>query len=192
MRTTILFLCLLAAAGCSSTSGSGTTPYDAQSEASRDTQTAERLNREAEPLLRADPESAEAKLRDALAADLFYGPAHNNLGLVYLGQGKLYEAASEFEWARKLLPGHPDPRLNLGITLERAGQVDGAIDSYKSALEVYPDHIPTVQALARLMARSDRRDEQYRGLLETIALGGESEEWRRWAREQSLRGGGRR
>lgn len=25
--------------------------------------------------------------------------AHNNLGVVYLGQQKLYEASGEFEWA---------------------------------------------------------------------------------------------
>ena len=33
---------------------------------------------------------------------------HGNLGVLYLNRGELYEAASEFEWARRLLPGHPD------------------------------------------------------------------------------------
>ncbi len=40
---------------------------------------------------------------------------------MFLGQRKLYEAANEFEWAKKLLPGHPDPRVNLARTLEEAG-----------------------------------------------------------------------
>jgi hypothetical protein len=51
---------------------------------------------------------------EALSADLFFGLAHNNLGVLYLKEDKLYEAANEFEWARKLMPGHPDPRMNLG------------------------------------------------------------------------------
>jgi len=48
---------------------------------------------------------AETLLRRALTADLYHGPAHNNLGVLYLTQGKLFEAAGEFEWARGELAG---------------------------------------------------------------------------------------
>lgn len=54
----------------------------------------------------------------ALTADLNHSPAHNNLGVVDLGQQKLYKAASEAEWAKKLIPGHPDLRVNLGLLME--------------------------------------------------------------------------
>jgi len=77
---------------------------------------------------------AEDLLRQALVADLVYGPAHNNLGVVYLERGDLYAAANEFEWARKLMPGHPDPRTNLALTLERAGQEYRALARYDPAL----------------------------------------------------------
>lgn len=60
-----------------------------------------------------DIAKAERLFRSALAADPYCGPAHNDLGVVYLKGGQLYEAAAEFDWARKLMPGHPDPRLNL-------------------------------------------------------------------------------
>jgi tetratricopeptide (TPR) repeat protein len=129
----------------------------------------------------------------ALAEDLFFGPAHNNLGVVFLNRGDLYAAANEFEWARKLMPGHPDPRLNLAITLDRAGQVDEALSAYTATLEVYPGHIGAIQGLARVAVREGRRGSGEKGgsggdeprleeWLRRIAIEGESEAWREWAR----------
>jgi tetratricopeptide (TPR) repeat protein len=142
---------------------------------------------EAAPLIHSNLARAEALLREALTADLYFGPAHNNLGVIYLAQGRLYEAAAEFEWARKLMPGHPDPRLNLALTLERAGRIDQAIDAYRAALDVHPDHVPTIQAMARIQVRSGRIEDRTARLLDDIALRGESEEWRTWARAQRFR-----
>jgi len=34
------------------------------------------------------------------------------------------------------MPGHPDPRMNLALTLEQAGRTDETIQTYKTALEV--------------------------------------------------------
>src|SRR5690606_18421628 len=102
---------------------------------------AEKLNRRGADLIQSDPAEAEVLLREALTKDLFFGPAHNNLGVVYLAQGKLYEAANEFEWARKLLPGNPDPRINLALCMERAGRTEEARQAYDSALEVAPESL---------------------------------------------------
>jgi Flp pilus assembly protein TadD len=99
-----------------------------------------------------DLESAEARLRDALTADLYHGPAHNNLGVVFLEQGKLYEAAQEFEWAKKLLPSAPDPRVNLALVLESAGQEENALMAWESALDVAPGCLQAEAGLERLMA----------------------------------------
>jgi tetratricopeptide (TPR) repeat protein len=120
-------------------------------------------------------------LREALGADLFFGPAHNNLGVLYLKQGKLYEAASEFEWARKLMPGHPDPRMNLALTLEQAGKTDEAIATYRAALEVWPGHIATLQALAKLHIIGRMETPELEGWLGEIEMRGETEHWREWA-----------
>lgn len=175
---------LLFGAGCS-TQPVG--PYSPLTEDSRQTAKAEKLNQQAADLMVDDPEKAEKLLRDALTADLYHGPSHNNLGILYLKQGKLYDAANEFEWARKLMPGHPDPRMNLAFTLESAGRVDEALQMYATALEVYPDHIPTVQALARLQVRAKKTDDRTERFLKEIALKGETEEWRVWARKQMAR-----
>jgi Tfp pilus assembly protein PilF len=150
---------------------------------------AERLTFEAIELIESDPNGAAALLKSALVEDLYYGPAHNNLGVVQLRQGRLYEAANEFEWARKLMPGHPDPRLNLALVLERAGRVDEALDTYGTALEVYPGHLPTIQAMTRCQLRHHRSDDRISTHLEQIALRGETEEWRRWARGKLIETG---
>ena len=85
------------------------------------------------------------------------------------------------------MPGHPDPRMNLALTLERAGRIDEALDTYETALEVYPNHLPTVQALVRLQLRYDRADGRTTKMLKEIALRGETSQWRQWARSQMTR-----
>jgi Tfp pilus assembly protein PilF len=134
-----------------------------------------------------DPARAEALLLSALKADPYDGPTHNDLGVLYLRQSRLYEAATEFEAARKLMPGSPEPRLNLGITFERAGLYERAFTAYDAALEVGPTHIRSLQAIARLTLRTGRASDRLPGMLEEIALRGESEEWQNWAREQLSR-----
>jgi tetratricopeptide (TPR) repeat protein len=177
-----LLLCAALASGCATTSGTG--PYSPQSEGQRDPVKAAALANQAEPLMAKDPAQAEKLLREALTADLYYGPAHNNLGVILLRQGKLYDAAGEFEWARKVMPGLPDPRFNLALTLENAGRTNEAIAMYDNALSVYPGHLQTTQALARLQVRSGKVDARTLDLLREIALRGESEQWRDWARRQ--------
>jgi predicted Zn-dependent protease len=79
-------------------------------------------------------------------------------------------------------PVSPDPRMNLALTLEQAGKADEAISTYKTALEVWPGHIATVQALARLEVMSGRRSEELAGWLDGIAMRGETERWMEWAK----------
>ena len=197
----VLACIALAVAGCAPQKVSSS-PYATQPEVDRNATRAEQLTRravevmdastadnarekdaEAEALLR----EAEALLREALAADLYHGPAHNNLGVVFLRQGKLYEAANEFEWARKLMPGNPDPRFNLALTLERAVRVDEALAMYATALEVQAEHLPSMQGLARLQIRQRKTDARTDGLLREIAFRGSSADWRSWAQGELAR-----
>jgi Tfp pilus assembly protein PilF len=161
-----------------------TGPYDPPGETSRETTEAERLSRDAADVMVRDPSAAEKLLREALTKDLFFGPAHNNLGVLFLKRDKLYEAAGEFEWARKLMPGHPDPRVNLAITLERAGKTDEALVTYSAALEVSAAYLPAIEGLASLTARSGKSDDRIRGWLSEIAAREEQASWREWAGAQ--------
>ena len=166
---------------CSTTA---TGPYQPPDETVRQPAEAERLTRDGVEHMESDPARAEELLRQALTADLYHGPAHNNLGVLHLNRGNLYEAAHEFEWARKLMPGHPDPRMNLGLTLERAGRVDDALDAYASALDVYPGHIPTIQALTLCEVRHGRVSSTTRDRIRQLSMTGSTPRWRQWAREQ--------
>ncbi|MEM7305646.1 MAG: hypothetical protein AAF682_03195 [Planctomycetota bacterium] len=174
-----LLLALFLASCASAPAG----PYQPPTESERDTGRAERLSREAADLIPANLEEAERLLREALTADLFHGPAHNNLGVVFLKQDRLYEAAQEFEWSKKLLPGLPDPRVNLGLVMEAAGRTDDALGAYASALEVRSEHLPAIQGAARLLVREGRQDARLAGWLEDIALRGTGERWRAWAQQ---------
>jgi Tfp pilus assembly protein PilF len=193
MNMTLLKSCcavlmmMVAITGCSSTPHG---PYTTPSNDARDPAKAQKLSAEAAEIMNKDPEKAEKLLREALTADVYFGPAHNNLGVIYLKQGQLYEAANEFEWARKLMPGHPDPRMNLALTLERAGRVEEALATYSTALEVYPNHIPTMQAMSRLQLRHNRADDRTPGMLKEIAMGGETQQWRDWAQWQLVKANG--
>ncbi len=169
--------------GCAASTG----PYQPAAEARRDPAKAQRLTARAADLITEDPEKAETLLREALAADLYHGPAHNNLGVIFMNRGQLYEAANEFEWGRKLMPGHPDPRFNLAMTLEQAGRVDDAIDAYRAALEVYPGHLPSVMGLTRAEVRSGMANEQTAERLRDIVLRAEDTKWRAWAERELIR-----
>jgi tetratricopeptide (TPR) repeat protein len=88
------------------------------------------------------------------------------------------------------MPGHPDPRFNLALTLERAGRTDEALAMYDTALEVYGEHMPSMQAIARLQVKRGRADARMIDFLNAIALRGEAESWRTWARDRLAVGHG--
>lgn len=81
--------------------------------------------------------------------------------------------------------------MNLALTLEKAGRFDDALKTYQTALEVYPEHIPTLQAVASLQLRTNRINKETPTLLQKIAFRGETLHWRQWAQQQlgSLRDG---
>ncbi len=178
----LVFLAARFGTGCGSTRNAPTSPYTPASEAERNTTKAERLTREAASLIATDLATAEAFLREALAHDLYFGPAHNNLGVVFLKREMHYEAAGEFEWAKKLMPGHPDPRVNLALVLDDVGRTEEALASYTAALEVCPGYVPAIQGLALTTLRAGRDDPKLADWLDTIAIQGETPEWSDWAR----------
>ncbi len=151
----------------------------------RDTDSARRLNAEAVKLLSDDQaEEAEKKLKAALSADLFFGPAHNNLGTLYHRQEKYYQAAWEFQYAARLMPGKAKPKNNLGMVFEAVGRLDESAKWYEEALAIEPDNVEITGNLARVMIQTDRRSNKIRKLLSDIVMKDHRPEWVAWAREQ--------
>jgi len=151
----------------------------------RDTAAARRHNRTATRLLDGDKlDDAQRELKAALAADLFFGPAHNNLGTVYLKKKEYYLAAWEFQYAAKLMPDEAEPRNNLGMVFETVGRLDDAAQWYDKALSISPESVEIAANLARIHARKNIRNERTRELLALVVMKDKRPVWVNWARER--------
>jgi Tfp pilus assembly protein PilF len=176
-------LILLAAAlslaiGCSSNSNLPITPPHQNTELARTQNTA------AYKLIKEQKwNEAEIVLRHAISADVMYGPARNNLAMVYFHQGKLYDAAWELEVAIKLMPHTPEARNNLGKVLEAAGKLNEATDAYVRALEMEPDNPEYIGNLAVVRWKRHLYDEETRKLLQQIVFKDTRPDWVRWAKD---------
>ena len=130
---------------------------------------------------------AEDILRNALTADVLYGPARNNLGLVYMKQKKFYAAAWEFENAIKLMPHQPEVRNNLGLVLEEAGKLKEATEALTRAVEMEPDNPMFIGNLARVRIERKLLDQETRKLLKDLVFKDTRPEWISWAKMQLIR-----
>src|SRR4051812_34297969 len=161
----LLALMLAIAPGCKSDRA------NASAQLRHDTEQARTGNNQAYQLIQQGKfDDAEKTLKHAITADVMYGPARNNLGLVYYHQGRLYEAAWEFQNAAKLMPYQPEPRNNLGLVFERAGKMTDAADAYDHARQLEPDNPEFLGNLARAKVRRGDTDEQTRHLLEELVM----------------------
>jgi tetratricopeptide (TPR) repeat protein len=85
-------------------------------------------------------ESMETLCRRTLAANPEAWIAHNNLGAVLNSQGRLDDAALEYQAALALKPTDSSAHSNLGIVYARLHRYDEAIAEYHTALESAPDN----------------------------------------------------
>jgi tetratricopeptide (TPR) repeat protein len=82
--------------------------------------------------------STETLWEDTLAKNPNAWIAHNNLGLIRLGQqGGVDEAIVHFRSALVLKPNHANASTNLGLAYERLGQHELAQNAYQDALEMH-------------------------------------------------------
>jgi len=131
--------------------------------------------------------TAEPVLKEAIVYDPMYGPAHNDLGLVYFRLNRLYDAAWEFEDAAKLMPRQPEPQNNLGLVLEQAEQLKEALAAYSKAYELEPSNPEYIGNLARAHVRLGDKDDETRKLLQELVLRDTRPDWSDWARANLLR-----
>ncbi len=188
MRT-VLTCCVLlnlAAAGCQMRKPQKPAEYETIAiDPRRNTQAAQQQNAKAVLLIKEGKlEEAEKELKAALAADMFFGPAHNNLGTIYNRQKKFYLAAWEFQYAIKLMPNRAEAKNNLAEVFEAVGKLDEAAKWYEAALEIEPDTPEIIANTARVYVRANRTDTRTRELLHEVVLKDQRPQWVTWAREQ--------
>jgi Flp pilus assembly protein TadD len=177
---------LLSSLGCQSWNTSPTEdfrPY-AKNE-KREPEKAAKLQSKAARLLQEGRyDEAEQELKVALAADLFNGEAHNNLGTIHFERKRYYQAAWEFQYAAKLMPNKAEPLNNIGMVMEEVGKLDDAAEYYEKAVTLEPDNIVATGNLARTYVRAGRRDKRTREVLSEVVLKASRPEWALWAKER--------
>jgi Tfp pilus assembly protein PilF len=185
-RFLLIILFALPTLGCS------TAPRPAEDEyqtlgknVGRETERARALNdRAAELINNGNYPDAQKLLKEALAADVMFGPAHNNLGKVYYTQKNLYLAAWEFTYAAKLMKHQPEPRNNLGLVFEASGKLDDAVSEYSEARKLEPENPQFLGNEARARVRRGERGPEVRELLDQIVSLDSRPAWLEWARDQ--------
>lgn len=186
-------LCLLLVASLAIVTGCSSTPEEVataryQTDApglKGNTEKARELNAQATELVQAEQyDVAEELLKDALTADVTFGPAHNNLGRVYYQKKQYYAAAWEFQYAAKLLPHHAEPRNNLGLVFEAVGDYDKAINHYEEALLIEPNNPELIGNLARTKLNHGDRGPEVRQLLNDLMIKDTRPQWADWARNK--------
>ena len=60
----------------------------------------------------------------------------NNLGVIYLAEGRMEEAIEYYKTALKIDPYHTETHINLGSVYKAQGRIDKAIEHFKAALTV--------------------------------------------------------
>ncbi len=126
---------------------------------------------------------AEEAFQKALIQDVSFGPAHNNLGRLYFERGDYYLAAWEFEYARKLMPGNPDPVNNLGLVYEAADRLGAAIELYEEAREIAQDDPEYLANLTRAKLKRGDAAPEVAQLLEEVVWRDGRPDWKEWAEE---------
>jgi tetratricopeptide (TPR) repeat protein len=107
-------------------------------------------------------ESMEVHCRRTLAENPNAWIAHNNLGGVLSSQGKLDEAAAEFQAALRLKPTDSSAHSNLGVIYARQHRYDDAIAQYHTALASQNDS-PKVWFNLGNALRAERRNPEALG-----------------------------
>ncbi|HYE21549.1 MAG TPA: tetratricopeptide repeat protein [Tepidisphaeraceae bacterium] len=126
-------------------------------------------------------------LERAINADPYYGPAHNNLGIVYYHTDSLANAGRSFETALRNMPNQPDARNNLGLVFERLNRPTDAATEYERARRLAPENPEYLANLCRARYKLDPRDPGLTPLLRELVAKTRSAEWRTWAETNLLR-----
>src|SRR5882724_2014135 len=101
----------------------------------------------------------ETLFRHALAVTVNNDVAENNLGIVFLAQGKVDEAISLLQAAVDLRPDNSPAHENLAKALLQKGQVADALIHYRKLLELQPENIEVHNIVGTILVQQGRVQE---------------------------------
>jgi len=99
---------------------------------------------------------SERLFKHALSVTTNNDVADNNLGIVFLGQGKLDEAISLLQTAANLRPNNSPAHENLAKALLQKGRVTDALIHYRKLAELQPDNIEVHNIVGTVLVQQGR------------------------------------
>ena len=103
--------------------------------------------------------NSETLFRHALAVTVNNDVAENNLGIVFLGQGKVDEAISLLQSAVDLRPDNSPAHENLAKALLQKGRGTDALIHYRKLLELQPDNMEVHNIVGTVLVQQGRVEE---------------------------------
>jgi serine/threonine-protein kinase len=113
---------------------------------------------------------AVAALREAVRLRPDDAPAHANLGLALMRQGKLEEAIGEDREAIRLKPDDATVHFNLANALVRQGKLDEASAALREAIRLQPENASGYTNLGIVLKKQGKLDEASAASREAIRL----------------------
>lgn len=95
---------------------------------------------------------------EALKLEPSAGAGWNNLGLVFMKQGKALEAAEAFKQAADRLPADPRPYENLGLLYGERSHAEDSLKYYMMSLERDPNWLPSLRGMSLQTRKLGRAD----------------------------------
>ncbi|MBI3846310.1 MAG: sulfatase-like hydrolase/transferase [Planctomycetes bacterium] len=118
--------------------------------------------------------AAEVALRGVLQDDpsgrANFAMCHENLGAIFLAQGRNEEAIEHYRAALAANPQSPANETDLGAALSKIGKLDEAIEHFKAALELHPENATARANLGRVLLRKGEVDAGIGSLREAIRI----------------------
>ena len=113
---------------------------------------------------------AETIWRDTLRKNPDSSIAHNNLGMILREQGRVEEAAVEFEEALRRDPSNAKAHNNLALILADGGRLDEAVAHCREAIRLEPDKPVAYVSLALALFSQHRVEEAIAACRESLRL----------------------
>jgi protein O-mannosyl-transferase len=99
---------------------------------------------------------SESLFRHAAAVTTNNDVADNNLGIVFLGQGKVDDAISLLQRATDLRPDNSPAHENLAKALLQKGRVTEALIHYRKLLDLQPDNVEVHNIVGTVLVQQGR------------------------------------